>query len=266
MALICRINGWKKLFRFDVVMENSGRVLGRPSTAWETEIFLRTTRSAMIFNYDLAHIRAFIEQLASPQSPWASTVVFAPKNDGSLRFCIDYPLISVQSKYTYPIPKMSESIDSPGSAKIFTTLDCNTGYWQTPLAKENQDLSAFTCHAGLYRLKRITFGLTNGLATVQRSLDIQLPQYKWNTCLAYLGDVTIYWNDIEDHFNHVPEILSWLTPQKSHWNWRIVTSSPKMFTAWATPYNQVFWKPTELLQQHSEKLSTLGIRQNWDSS
>ncbi|MGH0053304.1 MAG: reverse transcriptase/ribonuclease H family protein, partial [Sphaerochaetaceae bacterium] len=146
------------------------------------------------------------------QSPWASPVVFAPKKDGTLRFCVDYRrLNSVTIRDTYPIPKMDECIDSLGDASIFTTLDCNSGYWQTPLAKDDRDKTAFTCHAGLYRFIRMPFGLMNAPATFQRALDMILSRFKWKTCLVYLDDVIIYSNNMDDHFKHVEEILSCLS-------------------------------------------------------
>ena len=143
------------------------------------------------------------------QSAWASPVVLVPKPDGSLRFCVDYrKLNAVTVKDTYPIPRMDECIDSLGSATIYTTLDCNSGYWQLPVAKQDQDKTAFVCHAGLFRYKRMPSGLTNAPASFQRTLDILLSRYKWQSCLIYLDDVIIYSNTVDDHFNHVDKILS----------------------------------------------------------
>jgi len=47
-------------------------------------------------------------------------------------------------KDAYPIPRMDECIDSPGDARAFSTLDCNAGYWQIPVAEEDKHLTAFT--------------------------------------------------------------------------------------------------------------------------
>lgn len=112
-------------------------------------------------------------------SPWASLVMFAPKKNGTLRFCVDYRrLNSVTVRDTYSIPKMDECIDSLGNAKVFTTLYCNKGYWQMPLAKDSRELTAFTCHAGLYRFLHMVFGLTNAPETIQRVMEILLSQFK----------------------------------------------------------------------------------------
>jgi len=62
---------------------------------------------------------------------WASPIVFVPKPDGTLRFCVDYRRLNEMTiRDAYLIPRMGECIDSLGDAVIFSTLDCNSGYWQ----------------------------------------------------------------------------------------------------------------------------------------
>ena len=63
------------------------------------------------------------------KSEWASPVVLIPKQDGNLRFCIDYRRLNALTvQYTYPIPCMGKCLDAHGEAKVFTTLDYNSGY------------------------------------------------------------------------------------------------------------------------------------------
>ena len=94
-----------------------------------------------------------------------------------------------------------------GDASAFTNLDCNSGYWQIPVAPQDRDKTTFNCHAGTYRYRRMPFGLTNAPATFQRTLDIVLNSFKWQSCLVYLEDVIIFSKDMESHFAHVEEIL-----------------------------------------------------------
>ena len=64
-------------------------------------------------------------------SEWAIPVVLVPKKDGTLRFCVDYRRLNALTRRdSYPIPRMDECIDSLGDTTIFSTLDCNSGYWQ----------------------------------------------------------------------------------------------------------------------------------------
>ena len=55
------------------------------------------------------------------------------------------------------------------------------------------------------------FGLTNASATFQRALDLILTKYKWKTCLIYLDDIIIYSKSINEHINHVDEVLEYLS-------------------------------------------------------
>ena len=143
------------------------------------------------------------------QSAWASPVVLVPKSDGSLRFCVDCRrLNAISIRNSYPLLRMDESIDSLGEASVFPTIDCNSGYWQISVRKQDRDKTAFVCHAGLYRYKRMPFILTNAPATFQRTLEILLSPYKWRSCLVYLEDIIIFSKSVEEHFQHVKDILT----------------------------------------------------------
>ena len=108
-------------------------------------------------------------------SEWASPVVLVPKKDGSLRFCIDYRRLNTKTAAdAYPLPRMDDCLDSLGDAAIFTTLYCNSGYWQIPVAPEDGDKTTSTTHIGTFRHTRMPFGLRNAPATFQRALDIIL--------------------------------------------------------------------------------------------
>ena len=151
----------------------------------------------------------FSEQaIEAAQSEWANPVVLVNKPDGSLRFCIDYRKRNALTvKDTYPLPRMDECLDSLGDAVVFSTLDCNSGYWQIPIAEEDRDKTTFTYHAGTYRFVRMPFGLCNAPATFQRTVDILLMKFRWRTCLVYLDDIIIFSKTLDENIQHVDEIL-----------------------------------------------------------
>jgi len=124
---------------------------------------------------------------------WASPVVVVPKNDASPRFCVGYRRLSaVTKKDSYPIPRMEDCIDSLEDARIFPTLDCYAWYWQIPMAPDDIDKTAFTCHMGTHENLKMAFGLTNAPATFQRALDIIQSRMTWQTCLVYLDDFIVF--------------------------------------------------------------------------
>ena len=84
-------------------------------------------------------------------SEWASPIVLVPKKDGSRRFCVDYRRLNAKTvAEAYPLPRIDDCLDSLGDAQIFTTLDCDAGYWQVRIASEDRDKITFTSYLGTY--------------------------------------------------------------------------------------------------------------------
>jgi len=169
----------------------------------------------------LHHRRLLADQVAKQltmgviepsQSEWSFPVVMVPKPDGSPRFCVDHRRLNdVTVKDTYPLPRMDDCIEFLGEASVFSMLDCNSGYWQIPVAVEDQDKTTFTCHEGTYKYIRLPFGLTNAPATFQRAIDMILSGVKWKTCQFYLDDVIVFSRTVEENTTHLDEVFGVLS-------------------------------------------------------
>lgn len=76
-------------------------------------------------------------------SEWASPVLFVPMNDGSFCSFIDYQHLNrVTVKDTCLLPCIDDCIDSFGTAKIFSTMDGNSGYLQIPVKDRDREKKA----------------------------------------------------------------------------------------------------------------------------
>jgi hypothetical protein len=62
-------------------------------------------------------------------------------------------------------------------------------------------------HEGLYRYKRMPFGLVNAPATFQQCVDLILISVKWKQALVYLDDVIIFIPTLTGHHGHVSKAL-----------------------------------------------------------
>jgi len=101
---------------------------------------------------------------------------------------------------------MDDCIDFLGDAKVFSTLDCNSGYWRIPVADEDRDKTTFVCHEGAYRYIRLLFGLSNAPATIQRAMN--LGGLKWKSCLVYLDDIIVFSQSAGEHVEHLREVFA----------------------------------------------------------
>ena len=135
-----------------------------------------------------------IGAIRKSNSPWASAVVLVRKKDGSLRFCIDLRHLNNRTiKDAYSLPRIEETLDCLNGAKIFTSLDLKSGYWQVEMEEESKPLTAFTVGPlGFFECERMPFGLTNAPATFQRLMESCLGDLHLNWCIIYLDDIIVF--------------------------------------------------------------------------
>jgi len=144
---------------------------------------------------------------------WPSLPVDAvPKPGGRVRFCVHYRRLNERMvKDVYPIPRMDNCLDPLGDATVFSTVDCNAGYWKIPVAVEDRYKTKFTSHKGFFRFLRLPFGLANAPASFKRALDIILSVIRWQKCLVYLDDVIVFSGTVDEHLQHLREVPLLLT-------------------------------------------------------
>ncbi len=155
-----------------------------------------------IFQEVKRHVQNLVSQgiLKESSSPWASPAVIVMKKDGSVRFCCDYrKLNQVTYKDAYPLPRVDESLDALGNAKLFSTLDLTAGYFQVAVSEKDREKTAVTTPFGLFEWTRMPFGLCNAPATFQRLMGVVLGDLAFDVLLVYLDDVIIFSRDFESH-------------------------------------------------------------------
>lgn len=142
-------------------------------------------------------------------SPWAAPVVPVRKKDGSLRFCVDYrKLNDITAKDAYPLPRIDDALDSLTNAKLFSTLDLASGYWQVEIDAQDKCKTAFSTRHGLFEFNVLSFGLCNSPSTFQRLMDLVLADLQWTTCLVYLDDIIVFGRSFQEHLSRLGEVLA----------------------------------------------------------
>jgi hypothetical protein len=142
-------------------------------------------------------------------SPWGSPVLLVPKKDGELRFCVDYRKVNeITTKNRYPLPFVQDIFDQLGGAKIFSTLDMRSGYFQVPLDPSSVSKTAFVCHRGQYEFLRVPFGLTNAPAHYQAIMNNVLAKHIGKRVMVFLDDVVVYSKDPAQHAADLDMVLA----------------------------------------------------------
>jgi len=95
-------------------------------------------------------------------------------------------------KDAYPLPRIDICLDAMASAKWFSTFDLRSAYHHVLVDPADSDKTAFICPKGMFKFRRMPFGLYNAGATFQRLVDVVMSGLHFEVCLVYLDDIIIY--------------------------------------------------------------------------
>lgn len=188
-------------------------------------------------------------------SPYSSPIHIVEKKGGKSRFCIDYrELNSRTMDGSSQLPPISETIRDLGEAKVFTTLDLASGYWQIPMDAAARPLTAFTTPDGdQYQWRVMPFGLKMAPNTFQQAMNRILAGYLNKFTKVYLDDIIIFSNSMEEHMEHLEKVLERLLVHRL----RATPDKCQMATATVDYLGYTINGDTTLPQKHHlEKLAT----------
>lgn len=104
---------------------------------------------------------------------WGTPLVPILKPNGDIRICGDYK--TTINKYLvdvkYPLPRIEEIFASLQGGKLFTKLDLSNAYNQLLLDTNSQNLCAWSTHIGIFRMKRLPFGVKPASAIFQKTIE-----------------------------------------------------------------------------------------------
>jgi len=131
-------------------------------------------------------------------------------------------------KNSYPLPLISELIDSMGTKKVFMKMDLRWGYNNVRIKEGDEWKVVFTTHLGLFEPTVMYFGLMNSPATFQAMMnDLFRNIINKRDVVTFIDDVLVVTETEEGHDKIVEEVLRrleendlYVKPEKCVWKVR----------------------------------------------
>ncbi|XDV20076.1 hypothetical protein PO909_025458 [Leuciscus waleckii] len=139
-------------------------------------------------------------------SPWVSPIVVTRQKNGSVRMCVNLrePNKAVVMD-SHPLPHMDDLFSEMCGATVFSTIDLANAYHQVLLAEESRDMTAFITHEGLFRFRRVPYGLCSAPSAFSKMMSLVLKDLKG--VQNYLDDVIVYGTGKEELDRNLQMVL-----------------------------------------------------------
>jgi len=227
-----RFHKWLKVFG----KVESERMLVRK--VWDHAIDLNDDFKASkarvypLFRNEKEEVQKFVNEhlkkgyIRPSKSPQISPVFFVGKKDGGKCMVMDYCRLNKQTvKNNYPLPLITDLVDSMGNKRVFTKMDLQWGYNNVRIKEGDKWKAAFTTHMGLYEPVVMFFGMTNSPATFQGMMnEILRDMINEGKVVAFVDDVLIGTETEKRHKELVEEVLRrleendlYVKPEKCTW-------------------------------------------------
>lgn len=146
-----------------------------------------------------------IEEVREP-SQWVSPVVPIQKDNGDLRLCVDMRRANAAiMRENHPLPTMEHLLPRIRKAKYFTKLDIKNAYHQVELHPDSRHVTTFITSKGLYRYKRLMFGISSAPELFQKIMERMLIQCEGS--INFIDDILVFGSSEKEHDARLKVVL-----------------------------------------------------------
>jgi len=146
-----------------------------------------------------------IERVDGP-TPWVNPVVVVPKPNGEVRLCVDMRCANKAIiRERHPIPTIDEVLNDMQEGSVFSKLDLKWGYHQIELSTESRGITTFATHKGLFRYKRLMFGISSAPEKYQQVIQQVLHDCSGTANIS--DDIIIFGSDTDEHDRRLEQVL-----------------------------------------------------------
>jgi hypothetical protein len=113
----------------------------------------------------------------------------------------------VTIKNKYPLPRIDVLFNQLARARVFSKMDCRSGYHQIKIHPCDIPKTAFSTHYRLYEYLVMSFGLTNAPAYFMYLMNSVFMPKLDKYVVVFINDILIYSRNKEEYANHLHIVL-----------------------------------------------------------
>ncbi|KAL8604923.1 hypothetical protein ACOMHN_028551 [Nucella lapillus] len=142
-------------------------------------------------------------------SPYSAPIVLVKKNDGKIRFCVDYRKLNKSLVFdSEPMPDVEQIFAQIGQANYFTKLDLTRGYWQVPMAPEHKRYTAFMTSQGQFQWLTMPFGLKTAGTVFSRIMRRLLQPLDDTSTQNFMDDMLVATREWPEHLSALRKLFT----------------------------------------------------------
>ena len=142
-------------------------------------------------------------------SPYVVSILIIKKSNKRLRVYINYRALNALTVSNRNAPSLiKKTLTKLCAAKIYSKFDIIVAFNEIRMKKEEEHKTTFLTRYDLFEYNVMPFELYNASVTFQAFINEILREYLNVFYIAYLDDILIYSNILQEHISHVEKILS----------------------------------------------------------
>ena len=143
---------------------------------------------------------------ATGYTPWVNPVVVVPKSQGDIHLCIHMRRANKAIlRELHPIPTVDEILQSLNGSRVFSKLDLRWGFHQLELTPDLREITTFVTHCGLFRYKRLLFGVNSASEQNQHQIQTALARIDGQDNIS--DDIIVHGKDQAEHDVHLELVI-----------------------------------------------------------
>ena len=140
-------------------------------------------------------------------SPWATPLVPVVKDSQNVRLCGDYkvtvnPHLQVAQ---HPLPKPEDMFAALGGCRVFSKIDLRHAFQQLEMDEKSQEICTVNTHLGLFRPKRLPYGIASSPALWQANMDRIFNGMQG--VFIFVDDILVAGKDEAEHNNRLRAVF-----------------------------------------------------------